>query len=653
MGTGSLLRKKGSSNATKLSSGQGKQGVTMLRPSIVPPCARAGKPLKKADDGVKRISGYRSSKSSIAQLDPTQMKDWEIAEKAEAFMKPIQLLAQEMGLGVDELIPMGRQLAKVDYLKAIKRLQGKRTAKYIDVTAITPTPLGEGKTTTVIGLVEGLGKLNQRVTGAIRQPSGGPTFNIKGSAAGGGLAQCIPLTPFSIGFTGDIDCITNAHNLAMVALTARMQHENNYDDARLAKSGLKRLDIDPNRVQIKWIMDFCAQALRDITIGQGGKMDGLEMRSGFAISVSSELMAILAIAKDLRDLRQRIAKIVVAYNKQGGEVTTADLEVDGAMCAWMVDTLNPSLIQTVEGQPVFVHAGPFANIAIGQSSIIADLLATKLSDYHVTESGFGADIGFEKFWNLKCRASGLKPDAVVIVATIRALKMHGGGPSVKPGMPLDRVYKQENLELVEKGCANLVAHIEIVKKSGVRPVVCINSFHTDTPAEIALVRRIAEENGALAALSEHWLKGGEGAVELAEAVMTACAEENDFHYLYDGNMPLHKQIERMATEVYGADGVEYSEEANEKLKRIEASSGEFKNFNVCMVKTHLSLSHDPNLKGRPTGWTLPIRDFMIYKGAGFIVPIAGEIKLMPGTASNPAFRRIDVDVETGRVTGLF
>ena len=586
-------------------------------------------------------------------LDPTVMKDWEIAEAAETYMKPIHTLAEELGLADDEVIPMGKQLAKIDYIKAMKRLAGNPSAKYIDVTAITPTPLGEGKTTTVIGLIEGLGQLNKRVTGAIRQPSGGPTFNIKGSAAGGGLAQCIPLTPFSIRFTGDIDCITNAHNLAMVALTARMQHERNYDDARLAKSGLKRLDIDPERVQIKGIMDFCAQSLRNIVIGQGGKMDGFEMKSGFAISVSSELMAILAIARDLKDLRERIARIVVAYDKQGGEVTTADLEVDGAMTAWMVDTLNPSLVQTVEGQPVLVHAGPFANIAIGQSSIIADRLASKLADYHVTESGFGSDIGFEKFWNLKCRASGLKPDAVVIVATIRALKMHGGGPAVKPGVALDKTYTEENLELLEKGCENLIAHIDIVKRSGVRPVVCVNSFYTDTPAEVELVKRIAREHGALAALSEHWLKGGKGAIELAEAVITACEEENEFDFLYDDNMSLSEQIDRLAREVYGADGVSYSDEAMVKLRQIESSNGEYAGFNICMVKTHLSLSHDPELKGRPKGWTLPIRDFMVYKGAGFIVPIAGQIKLMPGTASNPAFRHIDVDVETGKVTGLF
>ena len=586
------------------------------------------------------------------KLDATKMKDWQIAEAAEANMKPVRQLAEELGLEGDELLPMGRLLGKVDYIKALGRLANEPDAKYIDVTAITPTPLGEGKTTTSMGLVEGLGKLNKRVVGAIRQPSGGPTFNIKGSAAGGGLAQCIPLTPFSIRLTGDIDCITNAHNLAMVALTARMQHERNYDDAKLAQRGLKRIDIDPERVQMKWVIDFCAQALRNITIGKGGKMDGYEMESGFAITVSSEVMAILAVAKDLKDMRERMGKIVVAYDKKGNEVTTADLEVDGAMTAWMADALNPNLLQTIEGQPVFVHAGPFANIAIGQSSIIADRIGVKLGDYHVTESGFGADIGFEKFWNLKCRWSGVTPNAIVIVATIRALKMHGGGPAVKPGLPLADEYIEENLELVEKGCENLIAHIETVKKSGVRPVVCVNSFYTDTKAEIALVRKIAEQNGALAAVSEHWLKGGDGAIELAEAVIQACDEKNKFKFLYDLSTPLRKRIELIAKEVYGADGVTYTDEALEKAKAFEADpmAGE---LGTCMVKTHLSLSHDPDLKGRPKGWELPIRDIMVYKGAGFIVPVAGAIKLMPGTGSNPAFRRIDVDVKTGKVQGLF
>ena len=588
------------------------------------------------------------------KLDPKQMKDWQIAEAAERSMKSIEQLAQYLGLAYGEVLPMGDQLARVDFARAMERLKGMSDgrAKYIDITAITPTPLGEGKTTTTIGLTEGLGKLGKRVSAAIRQPSAGPTFNIKGSGAGGGLAQCIPLVPFSIRLTGDIDHITNAHNLAMVALTARMQHERNYDDEKLARRGLKRLDIDPDRIVFNWVMDFCGQALRNINIGNGGKMDGFPMESSFAISASSELMAILAVAKNLKDLRRRIGSIVVAYDKKGNQVTTADLEVDGAMTAWMLDTINPTLIQTIEGQPVFVHAGPFANIAIGQSSIIADSLATKLTDYHVTESGFGSDIGFEKFWNIKCRLSGLKPDAVVIVATIRALKMHGGGPAVKPGAPLSEEYTKENLELVEKGCDNLLAHIDIVKKSGVRPVVCLNSFVTDTKAEIELVRRIAEEAGALAALSEHWLKGGEGAIELAEAAVQACEEKRHFKFLYESDAPLMNRIETIAKNIYGAEGVTYSDKALDKVKKLEADET-VKGFGVCMVKTQLSLSHDPDLKGRPAGWTLPIRDILVYKGAGLIVPVAGDIKLMPGTGSNPAFRRIDVDVNSGKVTGLF
>ena len=585
-------------------------------------------------------------------LDPTKMADWQLAEAAEAHMKSPAALAAELGLEDDELIPMGRQLAKVDYARIDKRLGDSPRGKYIDVTAITPTPLGEGKTTTTMGLVEGLGALGHRVTGAIRQPSGGPTFNIKGSAAGGGLAQCIPLAPLSLGLTGDINAITNANNLAMVALTARMQHEHNYDDNRLAQSRLTRLDIDPERVQLKWAIDFCAQALRHVRTGIGGKMDGLEMESGFYISVASELMAILAVTTSLRDLRERIARMVVAYDRQGNAVTTADLEVDGAMTAWMADTLNPTLLQTIEGQPVFVHAGPFANIAIGQSSIAADLLGTRLADYHVTESGFGAEVGYEKFCNLKCRVSGLRPDAVVIVATIRALKMHGGGPAAKPGAPLDAAYTSAHPELVEAGCCNLLAHIETVRRSGIEPVVCLNHFYTDADDEIAVVRRIVAEAGARFAVSKHWLAGGAGALELAEAVIDACAEENQFEFLYEMETPHRERIERIATQLYGADGVTYSEQAARKLDAF-ANDPEIAKLGTCMVKTPLSLSHDPTLKGRPTGWTLPIEDVLVYKGAGLVVPVAGAIKLMPGTASNPAYRGIDIDVETGRVTGLF
>ncbi len=585
-------------------------------------------------------------------LDPTKHADWEIAEEAEARMKTVYQLGEELGLEKEELLPHGHYVAKLDFNRVLKRLEGKSDAKYIDVTAITPTPLGEGKSTTTMGLTQGLGKRGRKVIAAIRQPSGGPTMNIKGSAAGGGLSQCIPLTPFSLGLTGDINAIMNAHNLAMVALTSRMQHEFNYNDEQLAKRKLKRLNIDPRNVEMKWILDFCAQSLRDIIIGLGGKSDGFMMNSGFAIAVSSEVMAILAVAKDMKDMRERMGRIVVAYDKSGNPVTTEDLEVAGAMTAWMVEALNPNLMQSLEGQPVLVHAGPFANIAIGQSSIIADRVGLKLGDYHVTESGFGADIGFEKFWNLKCRFSGLKPHAAVIVATIRALKCHGGAPIPVPGKPIPKEYGGENVEWVEKGCENLIHHINTVKKAGINPVVCINAFYTDTDNEIKAVRRLAEAAGARVALSRHWQYGGEGALELADAVVDACNEPNDFKFLYDLNVSLRHRIEMIAEDVYGAEGVEFSPEALAKAKKMEADP-EISKLGMCMVKTHLSLTDNPNLKGVPKGWKLFVRDILTYKGAGFVVPVAGAIKLMPGTASDPAYRRVDVYVNTGKVKGLF
>jgi len=588
----------------------------------------------------------------MAKLDPKTMKDWEIANAALDDMKKIRVVAEELGIREEELFPYGHYIGKVDYISVLDRLKNRPDGKYIDVTAITPTPLGEGKTTTTMGLVEGLGKIGKKVSGAIRQPSGGPTFNIKGSAAGGGLAQCIPLTEFSLGLTGDIDAISNAHNLAMVALTSRIQHEFNYEDEFLAKRNLKRLDIDPRNPAMGWTIDFSAQALRQIMIGIGDKMDGFMMKSGFQITVSSEVMAILAVAKDLADMRARMGRMVVGYSKTGAPVTAEDLEVAGAMTAIMHKAINPNLLQTVEGQPVFVHAGPFANIAIGQSSIIADRLALKLADYHVTESGFGADIGFEKFWNLKCRFSGLVPNAAVIVCTVRALKMHGGGPKVVPGKPLDKAYTEKDVALAEAGAQNLVSHIETVKMSGIQPVVCINHFYTDSDEEIAVIRRAAEAAGARVAVSKHWEKGGEGAIELAQAVVEACEEKPKFKLLYDLKMPVKDRIELIAEKVYGADGVSYSPEANEKLAVI-AADPELAGLGTCMVKTHLSLSHDPSLKGRPKGWILPIRDVLAYRGAGFIVPVAGDIKLMPGTSSDPSFRNIDVDTATGRVRGIF
>ncbi len=601
---------------------------------------------------MREAERWKREMEDCVKLDPKHMKDWEIAAAAEQEMKSITALAEEFGLTAKELLPYGHHLGKIDSRAVLDRLKDAPDGKYIDVTAITPTPLGEGKTTTTIGLVEGLAYLGKKVSGAIRQPSGGPTFNIKGSAAGGGLAQCIPLADFSLGLTGDIDAITNAHNLAMVALTARIQHEFNYDDEMLEKKNLKRLDIDPRNPAVGWAIDFSAQALREIMIGLGSKMDGFMMKSGFQISVSSELMAILAVAKDLRDLRERIGKMVVAYSRKHEVITTEDLEVAGAMTAIMAKTINPTLVQSVEGQPVLVHAGPFANIAIGQSSIIADRMGLKLSDYHVTESGFGADIGFEKFWNLKCRFSGLKPDAAVLVTTIRALKMHGGGPKVVAGKPLDEVYTREAPEFVEKGLVNLDAHIRTIQKSNVPVVVCINHFHTDSEAEIEIIRSHVESLGARVALSRHWEMGGEGAAELAQKVIEACEEERDFSFLYEESDHVTEKIEKIALQIYGADAVSYTPEALKKIAMIEKLP-DLSRMGICMVKTHLSISHDPTLKGYPTGWTLPVRDILVYQGAGFIVPVAGEIKLMPGTASDPAFRRIDIDTETGQVTGLF
>jgi formate--tetrahydrofolate ligase len=583
--------------------------------------------------------------------DATKMKDWEIGEAAEKNMPTPDQWRERLNLQKDEIIPYGR-LCRLDFLKIIERLKKKPDGKYVEVTAITPTPLGEGKTTTTMGIIEGLGKRGKNPGGCIRQPSGGPTMNIKGTAAGGGNALLIPMTEFSLGLTGDINDVMNAHNLAMVALTARMQHERNYDDKELAKRGLRRLNVDPTRVEFGWIMDFCAQSLRNIVIGLGGRMDGYAMQSKFGIAVSSELMAMLAIVTDLADLRQRMDNITLAYDREGKPITTKDLEVGGAMTAWMRNTINPTLCCTAEYQPCMVHAAPFANIAVGQSSIIADRIGLKLFDYHVTESGFAADIGFEKFWNVKCRLSGLKPHVSVLTATIRALKMHGGGPKVVAGLPLPDAYTKEDLKTLEKGLPNMLHHINTIRTAGINPVVCINSFHTDTKAEIAMVRKAAEAAGARCALSEHWLKGGDGALELADAVMDACTEKNDIKFLYPLEMKLRERVDKVAKVVYGADGVAWSADAEAKAKAFEADK-KYDEYATMMVKTHLSLTHDPAIKGTPKGWTLPIRDVLIYSGAKFLCPCAGTISLMPGTSSDPAFRRIDIDTKTGNVSGLF
>jgi len=582
-----------------------------------------------------------------------EMADWQISEAAEENMPYPDDWREQLALEKDEILPMGR-LCKLDFLKIIDRLKDKPDGKYIEVTAITPTPLGEGKSTTSCGLMEGMGKRGVNVGGCLRQPSGGPTMNIKGTAAGGGNSLIIPMTEFSMGLTGDINDIMNAHNLAMVAMTSRrMQHERNYNDEQLARlTRMPRIDVDPTRIEMGWIMDFCAQALRNIVIGLGGRFDGMVMQSKFGIAVSSELMAILSIVRDLADLREKLNNITVAFDKKGKPVTTGDLEVGNAMTAWMRNTINPTLMMTAEYQPCMIHAGPFANIAVGQSSIIADRVGLKLFDYHVTESGFGADIGFEKFWNVKCRYSGLKPHVSVLTTTIRALKMHGGGPKVVAGLPLPEEYQKEDLGILEKGVQNMVHHVNTIRMSGINPVVCINCFHTDTKDEIAMVRKYAEEAGARAPVSTHWADGGDGALEFADAVVEACDEKTDFKFLYPLETKLRARVDLIAKNVYGADGVAWTPAAEAKAKMLENDS-QYDDYTTMMVKTHLSLTHDPAVKGTPKGWSLPIQDVLIFSGAKFLCPVCGAISLMPGTSSDPAYRRVDVDVNTGKVTGLF
>ncbi len=581
-----------------------------------------------------------------------EMADWQISEAAEENMPTPEEWRDKLGLEKDEIIPQGR-LCRLDFMKIIERLKDKPDGKYIEVTAITPTPLGEGKSTTSCGLMEGMGKRGVNVGGVLRQPSGGPTMNIKGTAAGGGNSLLIPMTEFSMGLTGDINDIMNAHNLAMVALTARMQHERNYNDEQLARlTRMARLDVDPTRVEMGWIMDYCAQALRNIVIGLGGRFDGMVMQSKFGIAVSSELMAILSIVYDLADLREKLNNITVAFSKSGKPITTGDLEVGNAMTAWMRNTINPTLMCTAEYQPCMVHAGPFANIAVGQSSIIGDRVGLKIYDYNITESGFGADIGFEKFWNVKCRYSGLKPHVSVLTSTIRALKMHGGGPKVVAGLPLPDEYTKEGLEFLETGVENMVHHINTIRMSGINPVVCINRFHTDTDAEVAMVRKAAEAAGARCAESSHWENGGDGALEFADAVIEACEEEPKFKFLYPLETKLRDRVELVAKNVYGADGVAWTPAAEAKAKMLE-NDPQYDDYTTMMVKTHLSLTHDPAVKGVPKGWTLPIQDVLIFSGAKFLCPCCGAISLMPGTSSDPAYRRVDVDVDSGKVTGLF
>ncbi len=627
---------------------------------------------------------------------PTHLKrrnpvpsDIEIAQEAE--FKPIAKVAEELGLLPDEYALYGKHIAKVS-LSVLDRLADVPDGKYIDVTAITPTPLGEGKTTTTVGLSQALGAhLGKRVITAIRQPSQGPTFGIKGGAAGGGYSQVIPMEDFNLHLTGDIHAITAANNLIAAAVETRMYHESYQSDealfnrlcppdedgqrsfgismmGRLKNLGIEKTDpnelteeerrrfvrLNVDRTTLTWrrATDTNDRLLRKITVGQGPSEKGFDFETSFYISVASELMAVLALATSIEDMRARIGRIVLALDTDGNPVTVEDVGVAGAATVLMKDTLMPNLMQTLEGTPVFVHAGPFANIAHGNSSVMADMIGLKLADYVITESGFGSDMGMEKFFDIKCRYSGNIPDVVVMVATIRALKMHGGGPKVVAGTPLAPEYVKENLELLEAGLENLMAHIEIANQYGVSVVVAINRFHTDTDAELELVKKACLESGMVvdAVVTNHWEEGGAGAIELGKAVIKAAERENDFRFLYPLDIPIKEKIEAIAKKAYGAEGVDYSPEAEKQIEEYTRLG--YDNVPICMAKTHLSLSHDPALKGRPTGYRIPIRSVNASIGAGFLYPLLGTMSTMPGLPTRPAYYDIDIDLETGRIHGL-
>lgn len=617
--------------------------------------------------------------------------DIEIAQEAQ--LKPIMQIAEEVGLLPEELELYGNYKAKVR-LEVLERLKDVPDGKYIDVTAITPTPLGEGKTTTTVGLCQALGAhLGKRVFTCIRQPSQGPTFGIKGGAAGGGYSQIVPMEDFNLHLTGDIHAITAANNLLAAAIDTRIFHEESQpsDEAlfdrlcppnkdgsrsfspamlrRLKKLGIDktdpnkltpeekarfaRLDIDRDSITWRRVVDVNDRMLREIIIGLGPQEKGYNRRTGFDITVASEIMAILALTSSLEDMRERLGRIVIGTNKRGEPITAEDIGCAGAMTVLMKDAIMPNLMQTLEGTPAFVHAGPFANIAHGNSSILADKIALKLADYVVTESGFGADVGMEKFFNIKCRYSGLIPNCVVLVATVRALKMHGGGPKVVAGKPLDPAYTDENLELLRKGLPNMQVHIKNALRFGVPVVVAVNSFATDTPAEVELVRQAAIEAGAEDAIvARHWMEGGAGAVELAKAVVAACEKPSNFQFLYPlKGTTIKQKIETIATQIYGADGVDYLPEAEAKIELYTRLG--FDELPICMAKTHLSLSHDPAWKGVPKGYRIPIRDIRASVGAGFLYPLLGEMSTMPGLPTRPVFYDVDIDLKTKRVVGLF
>lgn len=563
------------------------------------------------------------------------LSDIEIAQKAK--LKPITEIAKKITISEDELELYGRYKAKIS-LKLLEKLKNRPNGKYIDVTAITPTPLGEGKTVTTIGLSMTLNRIGASSIVCIRQPSLGPVFGIKGGAAGGGYSQVVPMEDFNLHLTGDVHAVGIAHNLLAAFL-----------DNSVLKGN--KLDIDMNTIMWKRVVDVSDRFLRNITIGQGTKEDGIPRKSGFDITVASEVMAILALTDSLKDLRKRIGKIVVAYTKKGKPVTAEDLKVAGAMAVLLKDAIKPNLLQTLDNTPCLVHAGPFANIAHGNSSIIADKIAIKLCEYVVTESGFGADCGAEKFFDIKCRVSGLRPNAVVMVCTVRALKMHSGRFKVVAGKPIDENLIKENVDAVIEGSSNLVKHIKNMKYFGVPVVVCINKFMADTYAEISAVKKIALEHGAFdVVVSELWEKGSIGGRDLAKAVISAAKETNKFRFLYPLNMSIKDKIENIAKKIYGAKDVSYSKLAEDNMQRFTRAG--YGQLPVCMAKTHLSLSHDPNLKGAPTGYTLPVNNIRASVGAGFLYPLCGQMRTMPGLPSVPAGTKVDIGAD-GKIIGLF
>jgi formyltetrahydrofolate synthetase len=578
------------------------------------------------------------------------MTDIEIAQKA--VLRPVSEIAARLGIPSDRVEPYGSYKAKIDW-KLVKDPLPRR-ARYINVTAISPTPLGEGKTTTTVGLVQGLGRLGAGAAASLRQPSMGPTFGIKGGAAGGGYSQVVPMEDFNLHLTGDIHAVSAAHNLAAAAVDARIYHESRWSESYFEKLGLRRLEADPYGVRIGRALDMNDRSLRRVILGLGDRGDGPLRQSRFDIAVASEVMAILALARDMGDLRGRIGRMILADDKRGKPLSADDFGVAGAMTALLRDALKPNLLQTLEGQAAFVHAGPFANIAHGNSSVVADLIASRYTGYLVTESGFGADMGLEKFCHIKCRVSGMIPDAVVLVATVRALKSHGGGPPVTPGKALPQAYREEDLALLGKGLSNLAAHLGIIRRFGLPALVAINAFPTDTEEEWDLVRDGALKAGAAeAVVCRHWAEGGKGAADLAAAVTRTVEGRTGppgFRFLYREDAPLTEKIETLAGEVYGADGVDYAAGVREALEKMEDQG--FGALPVCMAKTQYSLSHDPALKGAPSGWRLPVREVRLQAGAGFVCPLCGDISTMPGLPSRPGFMDVDVDDE-GNVKGLF